>query len=177
MPGGDLPTGNTAKCPSKFPAGVKQALADQRKMLKARKAELKRWNKDDQKKFKTYFGTTDEGARKQMLDRIDKELALNKKVKPENFKRASPEKDSRFAYVYPNDKDHHIYLDKAFDRAPAVGKDSKAGTLCHEMSHFKDIGGTHDHKYGRKKALDLATTDPAKAQDNADNFEYYCEAS
>ena len=43
------------------------------------------------------------------------------------------------------------------------------------MSHFEDVGGTKDHVYGETDALQLATTDPAKALENADNFEYYLE--
>lgn len=169
--------GGVAKCPKAkaFPPGVQQALKDQRKMLEARKKELKRWNKADQARFKKYFGSTDEKNRKAMRDRIDKMLKLNKSMKPENFARGDPPKDNRFAYVYPNDKKHKIYLDKAFDKAPATGKDSKAGTIAHEMSHFNDIGGTKDHVYGKSNAEALAKSNPAKAMGNADNFEYYCE--
>ncbi len=174
-PPGSSPSGVVSKCPKKFPPGVEQALKDQ-KMLEARKAELKRWNKQDQEKFKKYFGSTDEKSRKTMMDRIDKELKLDKSMKPENFKRGDPPKKSRFAYVYPNDKTHKIYLDEAFDKAPATGRDSKAGTLCHEMSHFNDVGGTKDHVYGEKNAMELAKKHPDKALNNADNFEYYCES-
>lgn len=169
-------TGGTSTCPlAKFPPGVEQALKDQRAMLEQKKASLARWNDQDKADFKKYFGSTDEAARKKMQDRVDKELALNKSMTPTDFKRASPSKANRFAYVYPDDKTHTVYLDQAFDKAPSTGKDSKAGTLCHEMSHFKDIGGTSDHAYGQKNAIALAKSDPASAQDNADNFEYYCE--
>ena len=125
-------------------------------MLENKKQALARWNDADKAEFKKWFGSDSEAARKKMQDRIDKELKLNSELKPENFKPADPSDPSTFAYVYPGDKTHTIYLDKAFDSAPDTGKDSKAGTLAHEMSHFDDIGGTKDHVYGADNAKALA---------------------
>ena len=44
------------------------------------------------------------------------------------------------------------------------------------MSHFTSIGGTHDYKYGTAAALQLARSNPARALNNADNFEYFIES-
>lgn len=154
---------------------IEQALQDQRALLEAKKAELQKWDAGAQANFQPMFGSTDEAARQQILQRIDKMLELNRSLTLANFAKADPEKDGRFAYVYPDDADHKIYLDKAFASAPKTGQDSQAGTLAHEMSHFDDIGATDDHVYGPANAKQLAQTDPAKALGNADNFEYYLE--
>ena len=85
-----------------------------------------------------------------------------------------------YAYVYPNDPaPYTFYLCTVFWDAgtPNTGTDSRAGTLVHEMSHFTPIGGTDDWQYGKSGAANLALGDPAKAVDNADNYEYFAENS
>jgi peptidyl-Lys metalloendopeptidase len=79
-----------------------------------------------------------------------------------------------YAYVYPT-VPYKIYLCKVFWTAPAIGRDSKMGTLIHEMSHFNVVAGTDDYVYGATGAHNLALTDPVKAIDNADNHEYFAE--
>jgi hypothetical protein len=59
----------------------------------------------------------------------------------------NPEKIDTFAYVDPTDKTHTVYLCPVFfktnDEKP-LSKDSKIGTLIHELSHFEDVLGTDD---------------------------------
>jgi peptidyl-Lys metalloendopeptidase len=43
------------------------------------------------------------------------------------------------------------------------------------MSHFNVVAGTDDWAYGQTAARNLASSDPAKALDNADNHEYFAE--
>ncbi|HQV26789.1 MAG TPA: M35 family metallo-endopeptidase [Thermoflexales bacterium] len=81
---------------------------------------------------------------------------------------------SYYAYVYPN-QPYKIYVCNAFWSAPMTGTDSKAGTLIHEMSHFTVVAGTDDWAYGQTAAKSLASSDPAKALDNADSHEYFAE--
>ncbi|KAF8317605.1 deuterolysin M35 metalloprotease [Clavulina sp. PMI_390] len=81
-----------------------------------------------------------------------------------------------YAFVYPN-KFGIIYLCGAFWKAPALGTDSKAGTLVHESSHFTRNGGTQDYAYGQRDAKALAKSNPSKATMNADNHEYFAENS
>lgn len=52
--------------------------------------------------------------------------------------------------------------------------DSQMGTLVHEFSHM--LADTEDHGYGPGEARRLAAQEPAKAVENADNFEYFVEA-
>lgn len=79
-----------------------------------------------------------------------------------------------YAYVYPAEP-YKIYLCRVFWSAPALGTDSQAGTLIHEMSHFTVVAGTADWAYGQTAASALAETDPDKALDNADSHEYFAE--
>jgi len=79
-----------------------------------------------------------------------------------------------YAYVYPV-QPYKIYLCRVFWSAPAIGTDSQAGTLIHEMSHFTVVAGTDDWAYGQVAARTLADTYPDKALDNADNHEYFAE--
>jgi len=84
---------------------------------------------------------------------------------------------SVFAYVYPTDASFTVYLCGQFWKAsPSVAYDSQPGTLVHEFSHFRVLGGTQDYVYGTTGALNLAKTDPAKAIMNADNHEYFAES-
>lgn len=81
---------------------------------------------------------------------------------------------SYYAYVYPT-RPYEIFVCRAFWSAPNTGTDSKAGTLVHEMSHFNVVAGTDDWAYGQTATRSLASSDPAKALDNADNHEYFAE--
>jgi hypothetical protein len=178
------------------PDDIKAALKAQRELLLAKQAELKTWDDKAKANFKMYFGSTDDGAKKLVQDRIQSELDLNAKMKPENFVQSAKDDNSLYAYVYPDDASHKIYLAPAFERAPLTGEDSKAGTLSHEMSHFQDVGktsenlawydlydrftdtgGTQDHVYGASGARQLAKDNPYNALRNADNFEYYVEGA
>ncbi len=83
-------------------------------------------------------------------------------------------KKKYYAYVYPN-QPYKIYLCSVFWTAPTSGTDSKGGTIVHELSHFDVTAGTDDWAYGQTNAKALATSDPTKALDNADNHEYFAE--
>jgi peptidyl-Lys metalloendopeptidase len=83
-------------------------------------------------------------------------------------------KQKVYAFVYPN-QPYTIYLGTVYWTAPAMGTDSQAGTLIHEMSHFDVVAGTDDVVYGQAGAKSLALSDPAKAITNADSHEYFAE--
>jgi peptidyl-Lys metalloendopeptidase len=82
---------------------------------------------------------------------------------------------SSFAFVYPT-KPYGIHLCKAFWTAPMTGRDSKGGTLVHEMSHFDIVAGTDDIVYGQTACRQLADVQPENAIRNADSHEYFAEA-
>jgi peptidyl-Lys metalloendopeptidase len=79
-----------------------------------------------------------------------------------------------YAFVNPN-QPYIITVCGAFWPAPAIGTDSKAGTLVHEMSHFNVVASTNDNAYGQTACRALAQSDPAGALDNADSHEYFAE--
>ncbi len=83
-------------------------------------------------------------------------------------------KKNYYAYVYPS-QPYKIYVCRAFWSAPNLGRDSRAGTLVHEMSHFYVTASTDDWVYGATGAHNLAVSNPTNAVDNADNHEYFSE--
>lgn len=83
--------------------------------------------------------------------------------------------DSSYAYVYAN-QPYRVHLCGAFWNAPALGTDSKAGTLVHETSHFTVVAGTQDYAYGQTACKSLATSNPTRAVANADSHEYFAES-
>jgi hypothetical protein len=78
---------------------------------------------------------------------------------------------SRMAYV--SRAGGLLGLCPAFFRARTEGFDSNWGVLIHEASHL--VAGTRDHVYGPTAAQILAKEDPARAAENADNYEYFVE--
>jgi len=178
------PAGKLAAWRQQKQAVIEKALKNQKDMLENKLKELDKWDAAAKAKFKTAFGKDDDASKQLIKDRIKKMLDVNKSMTFENFKPADPPDPDTFAYVYPTDTSHTVYLDQAFDRAPDIGQDSRAGTLSHEMSHFRDIGGTrdkfkgynNDHPvYGVTASRKLAKDDPDKALNHADSFEYYLE--
>jgi len=82
-----------------------------------------------------------------------------------------------YAYVYPADASHTIYLCSVFWGINRIGGfDTQSGTLLHELSHFNNIGGTNDYAYGTTACRNLARTNPQNAVRNADNYEYFGES-
>ena len=166
-------------------ADIEKALAEQRKMLLAKRQQLLDWDRPAITKFMVAFGlpSDTDANRAMMAGRIDRELALNAQMTVDNF---VPAPGGDYAFVLPNDTTHTISLEQRFWSAPMTGQDSKAGILCHEMSHFSDVGATDDHfedylggksVYGISKSLALADARPDLALQHADSFEYWCEGA
>lgn len=79
--------------------------------------------------------------------------------------------DDEYAYTYY--ESDTIWLCTAFFSAPTSGQDSQFGTIIHELTHLtKD---TDDTAYGTTACKALAKNKPAKAINNADNYEYFSE--
>jgi len=81
-----------------------------------------------------------------------------------------------YAYVYPSDNTFTVYVCSGYINAGNCNTDSKAGTIVHEISHFTPVAGTSDHAYGQANCRNLASTNPARAIQNADNYEYMAES-
>ena len=163
--------------------------ADKIKIIQARagliglltdaKASLATWDDAAKASFKTSFGTDSAAAHDLISGRVDRELALVNSMTLSNFKIDASAGSGTFAYVYPGDSTHTVHLGPSFWSAPLSGVDSSAGTLRHEISHFRDIGGTKDGfpnpTYGLPASSGLAGSSPGNALHHADTFEYYLE--
>jgi hypothetical protein len=150
-----------------------QALEDLAALLPVRIAALDLWEQPIQKSFRRWFGRDDEVARKIVRDRLDKVKTKLATMTLENFC-AGDEESGCFAYVDPDD-DTKMYIGDEFRYAGRSGRDSKAGVIAHEISHYRSTGRTFDHEYGEERAEKLARDDPERALENADSFEYFVE--
>jgi hypothetical protein len=122
--------------------------------------------------YTTWFGQYTEGrhaAVQSNYSKIDDALYQ----KPINFVCGSSEcKSNYYAFVNAGG-DIEVFLCPLFWTSPTAGTDTQFGTLVHEVSH--EVAETEDHEYGTRAAQDLASTDPKRAIENADNYEYFSE--
>ena len=89
-----------------------------------------------------------------------------------------------YANVLPN-RPYYVNLCSAFFTQPtmagvittarAFDSGTREGTIIHEISHFDIVAGTDDHCYTREICTGFATTDPSRAINNADSFQYFAE--
>ena len=156
---------------------IMQAKKDLDEKLQEKIEDLERWDNKAKSDVEKWFASSDEISRQILLSRTKKMQALLSTYTIDNFKPAEDfqREKGQFAYVYDDD-DSTVYFDSAFCDAPATGRDSKMGSLAHEMSHFKSIGSTEDFEYG-DDAIDLVNNpiDGESPIYNADNYEYYIE--
>ncbi|KAF8674089.1 peptidyl-Lys metalloendopeptidase [Rhizoctonia solani] len=121
-------------------------------------------------RYRTWFGPYE----KRRWDTVARHFTLLH-GQPQRFKYdCSCAEEDTFAYVYP-DQFGTVYLCGAFWKASVLGKDSRAGTIIHEATHFTRLGGTDDHAYGHEEAQKLAINFPGQAIMNADSHEYFAE--
>jgi peptidyl-Lys metalloendopeptidase len=66
------------------------------------------------------------------------------------------------AEVYPLDCMYRIFLTDLFWKSKPTGRNSKAGIVIHELSHFENIGDTKDFVY-KNLALEFAKSCPNDA--------------
>jgi hypothetical protein len=143
-------------------------------------------NANEAQRFAYWFGTSDPAVVRKNFGQIFKGVQGGVML----IKDDSPDKDKVFGYVYragPNNPPR-IYLCNAFWRAGQLtwnanhqlvkdgrnGFDNPLGVILHELSHL--FAATRDHRYGKAKCHELATSEPALAIENADNHEYYAES-
>jgi peptidyl-Lys metalloendopeptidase len=62
-----------------------------------------------------------------------------------------------------------------FESDASMGRDTRYGTLVHEVSHL--VAKTKDAAYGPRAAMALAAGRPRVAMRNADNVEYFVEGA
>jgi len=83
-----------------------------------------------------------------------------------------------YAYVFPSDSTHTVYVCGYFWRVPTGNcvMDSQPGTLIHEHTHFNNVCSTSDVTYGQNNCKNLAQSNPANAVNNADNYCFYTDS-
>jgi peptidyl-Lys metalloendopeptidase len=87
--------------------------------------------------------------------------------------------EDAYAEVLP-DNSFAMEVGPPFFAAPDTGFSSKPGILVHEMSHYLLVGATRDppnEEYGTTYAKARAISDPGAARKNAENVEYFVEAT
>ncbi|MBK8736619.1 MAG: hypothetical protein IPL98_12280 [Saprospiraceae bacterium] len=151
-------------------------------MCKNKIESLERWNKEDQEKFEEYFGTKEESARQKILKelkKIEKEAQKLYENPREHFDgsidgpdtyaevKTAPLKILSFREAF------NIKFGQKFWDAKSQGKNSQAGTIVHELSHFKSIAGTSDHDDTYGDASNNLPT--SKKLSHADSLEFYVE--
>ena len=140
-----------------------EAVVNQLKaMLVDKQSDLERWDAKAQAEFRSWFGTTDEAARTQIVQRLGKLQRLLETYSDSSFRRS----EDPYPFVDPRDE-RTVYVHAS---APL-----SAVTLAHELSHFSSIGATKDYAYGPRRSRALAREYPEKALRNADNFAFYME--
>lgn len=173
LPGASIPAGpaglSTHQCSNAQQAGIAAAVQAAQTMTADGTTYMT--NKAPGPRYATWFGAFD-GARAGAI--IDHFRAIGAAFAARPVTVDCGCSESWYAYVYPS-QPYRIYVCNAFWSAPMTGTDSKGGTLVHEMSHFTVVAGTNDWAYGQSAAANLASSDPARAVDNADSHEYFGE--
>jgi len=81
-----------------------------------------------------------------------------------------------YAFVYATDSTYTVHLCGAYwNAADGAQEGSKPGTIIHELTHFKSVGGTGDSGYGAAYCERLAKSSPSMAARNADNYAMFVE--
>jgi hypothetical protein len=142
--------------------------------LKGAKQSLERWDSADRERSSRWFGNDSDQTRTRLtqmltaMERVVPEITLH----PFEPRQAGPES---YAYVYPSDSQHRVFVGDLFWQAGQHPPDAKAGVILHELSHFNDVDGTGDHWYTIAVAREFAENRDSRAIDNADNIEYFLE--
>lgn len=151
-------------------AAINKAASNAAEITKNTVAYLSRF--PNTQRYRMWFGTYSSANRNIVFDHFKKILSSD----VTSYQYDCTCDKSIYAEVY-RDNFGVVYLCQAFWPAPALGTNSKAGTLIHEASHFNANGGTTDTDgtYGHEKCAQLAIDNPGLAIMNADSHEYYAE--
>lgn len=79
------------------------------------------------------------------------------------------------AYIEIPNINYKVHICNLFWFQQLTGIRSQSGILVHEISHFDDSANTRDHVYEKFSSQSLAKTNPDKAIQNADNYEFFAE--
>ncbi|KAK7046104.1 hypothetical protein VNI00_007105 [Paramarasmius palmivorus] len=77
-----------------------------------------------------------------------------------------------YAYVYTSSYGV-VYLCGLYWNVATTGSGSRADTIIHEGTHFRQVLGTNDYTYGESSSKSLARSNPTNAVYNADNHAFF----
>lgn len=132
---------------------------------------------DDYRQIFRWFNPKEEDELEEVLDVFENILVWSESVKFLCIAGSVPE-GPVYAQVLPTGN-FLVELGSLFFEAEEGGRDSQAGTLIHEISHFVLVGATNQNQeevYGWDAAMELAAKDPEAAQQNAENYQYFAES-
>lgn len=154
---------------------IDQAIKDCIALLERKLRLMEEKDPETEEAFTKWFGKHGEMAKETILERIRRALEVSRTLTVGNFYDIEDEHEKRdtCAFVYPEGILRRFKLGDIFWKEEAKGKGSRSGTIIHELSHFKDVGGTEDVTYGEDDCLQLAEDEPHEAFKNADSFEYF----
>jgi Lysine-specific metallo-endopeptidase len=177
---------------------VTKALVDAKALLeRTRFALTEGWNQNlpnsnssQRQVFKQYFGGNSEKMRVEVLTRLVRvERLVDRMLSSDignSVARATGTSSTKYAYVLPGKGETVYVADLFFDQASTNpnAKDSKAGTLVHELFHLAqyngsrgvdEVPGYEKAQYGETVLRTLANTRPELAVQNNNLFEWYVE--
>ena len=149
---------------------TERARADALAMIDNAERSVDRWNDDDRRHFREWFGSDSEETRQRVRANLRR---MRERAETVEIAHAA---GTAYASVNPMDLSKIEVKDK-FWAAERAGPDRQGGVIVHEASHYKDTADTDDHVYGRADARALAAEHPEKAVSNADSYEYFCETT
>lgn len=160
------------------------------KVIQRRERLLTEWSATEKERVKDWFGVADEETRALLRTGLAKLIAALAVMTSKNFVRYTPDFGEQLGCIPSSPEDQVAAVCRtdvqtrtiAFTRRfcgiseISPNKDSKISILIHEVTHFDDIFGTHDHKYGLHVSRILATKDAVKTKTNADSYAgYICD--
>lgn len=160
------------------------------KVIQRRERLLTEWSATEKQRVKDWFGVADEETRAFLRTGLAKLIAALAVMTGKNFVRYTPDFGEQQGCIPSSPEDQVAAVCRtdvqtrtiAFTRRfcgiseISPNKDSKISILIHEVTHFDDIFGTYDHKYGLHVSRMLATTDAVKTKTNADSYAgYICD--
>jgi Lysine-specific metallo-endopeptidase len=149
--------------------------------------ELARWNRDDARRVKEWFGVADPSMREYLQKGLASCESVLKSLTCKNFVRLTDEgkelgcivprhDQSTLAMVCkPDIATRTIAINVSFCtlRDVSANQDSKLSTLIHEVTHFDDIFGSLDTLYYLSQSRAAAQANSAGMKANADSIAGY----
>ncbi len=164
---------------------VEDALKKLKLLLSRARNSLMIWDNNSKVKFKLWYGSTKEESKQIILNRINASIQIANTYTVDNFRAVTPGELPAGSYAgaipnYPN----IIILAEPYGTAGTSGKNSRAGILAHEISHFNAVGITQKDPNSPAddlcdkdcNELEFAKEEPSKALYNSNNYEFFIES-